>query len=124
MYSRFQTKSLDPIPDEDQLDRNGLGVDDALATLTETTTAALKKSAADYKRLDDALAKLEAKAGRPGAAANDNVGGPRAANDNKAALGAEHKAFATFLRTGDNTEWKAMSVGDSTQGGYFESPAL
>ena len=74
MHSRFQTKALDPLPDEDQLDRAGIGVDDALESLTTKTTATLTKTTADYKQLSDQLAKLESKMGRPGAmsAANDN----------------------------------------------------
>src|SRR5689334_10738199 len=98
----YQTKSLDPVEAHDN--DNHVDVDDAIAALTTTTTAALSKSATDYKNLSDQLAKLESKMGRPGA------NGPGAANNNKVGdLAAEHKAFANMLRTGNDAEIKAMS---------------
>ncbi len=50
-------------------------IEDAITTLTETTTAALTKQAGETKRLSDTLAKLEAKYARPGVTANENIGG-------------------------------------------------
>src|SRR5438046_1088786 len=113
----YQTKSLDPELIEHDA---GQDVESAIEALTAKTTVALTKSAADYKRLDDALCKLESKMGRPGAH------GPGAANDNTkaGALGAEHKSLAGFVRTVNDSELKAMSVGTDPEGGYFESPAL
>jgi HK97 family phage major capsid protein len=96
-------------------------IDDAIATLTETTTAALTKQSGDVKSLRDHLAKLEAKMGRPGLAANDNnIGGLRHDNDN--VLGAEKKALGEFIR--HDVAIKSMSVGSDPDGGYGVTPQL
>jgi HK97 family phage major capsid protein len=88
-------------------------VDDAIDQLTETTTAAL----GEVKQLREKLEKLEAKMGRPGAAANDNN---KAANDND--LATEKKAVADYIR--HNSEIKNMSAGSDPDGGYGVTPQL
>jgi HK97 family phage major capsid protein len=90
-------------------------IDEALESLTTTTTAALKK-------LEGKLEKLEAKMGRPGTAANDNTSfGGRAANDNTE-IAAEKKALSDFVR--HNVEIKAMSAGSDPDGGFGVTPQL
>ncbi|WP_441230060.1 phage major capsid protein [Tardiphaga sp. 215_C5_N2_1] len=87
-------------------------VNDALDTLTKTTTSA-------FDTLTTRLDKLEAKARRP-AAANDNFY-PVAANDNEAPT--EAKSFNSYLRRGDNgvgaDEAKMLRAGVAPQGGYL-----
>lgn len=102
-------------------------VEDAIDTLAETTTAALKAQASDVKQLRETLERLEAKMGRPGAAiaSNDNHRfTTQHANDNdaKAALVEEKKALADYVR--HNTEIKTMSAGSSPDGGYTATPQL
>ena len=101
----------------DTIDHVDIDVDDAIATLTETTTAALTKQSSDIKRLNDSLGKLEAKMGRPG------VGGDafRPDNDNDA-LATEKKALDDFIR--HDVAIKAMSVGSDPDGGYGVTPQL
>lgn len=69
--------------------------------------------------LTERMDRIETKQGRPGAA---GVGGMRGD------LLAEHKALATFARSGDDTRLKgfqnSMSVGDDTGGGYLTLPAF
>src|SRR4051812_6118127 len=85
----FEIKSLDPIETHDN--DNHVDVDDAIAALTTTTTAALTKSAADYKNLEHQLGKLQAKLARPGAHY-----GPSADNDDP--LAGERKSLADYIR--------------------------
>jgi HK97 family phage major capsid protein len=106
----YETKSLDPLPDEDTLDRAGIGVDDTLVELTTKTGAALAKSQADYKRLEKTLERLESKMGRPGAGGDFSF-----ANDNKADLATEKKNVNSYVR-GD---FKSLTVGFDPQAGYF-----
>lgn len=94
-------------------------LEDAISTLTETTTTALTKQAGEMKRLGDAMAKMEAKMGRPGAGpANDNF---RAANDNDP-LNVEKKALSDFIR--HDLAIKAMSTSTDSDGGYGVTPQL
>lgn len=97
-------------------------IEDAITTLTETTTKALSKQAAELKALGDSMAKLESKMGRPGAPANDNSpGGFRPSNDNEP-LGVEKKALSDYVRHG--VDIKSMSAGSDPDGGYGVTPQL
>ncbi|MBR0993799.1 phage major capsid protein [Bradyrhizobium japonicum] len=90
-------------------------IEDAISELTEAATTALDQ----VKTLGDRLDKIEARAGRPGAPANDNFS-VKAANDND--IAAEKKALADYVR--HNAEIKAMSVGSDPDGGYGVTPQL
>lgn len=71
------------------------------------------KDKIDLKALQDRLAKVEAKASRPG-------GDGKAEEDEAAKI--EHKAFGTYLRLGNGApaeELKALTVSNDTQGGYL-----
>ncbi len=112
----YQTKSLDPIEQDNHAGH--VDVEDAIAALTTTTTAALTKQSAEVAQLADALGRLEAKAGRPGFrsdAANDNV---------KPTLDTEHKALGMFARSGDDSEFKSMQTQVDPSGGYVVLPAV
>ena len=45
-------------------------------------------------------------------------GGPRTDSKDKGTLAAERKALAAFIRTGDESEMKTLSVGSNPDGGY------
>lgn len=112
----YQTKSLDPLPDEDALDRAGIGVDDALESLTKKTTAALSKAASDYKSLSAQVDKIESKLGRP-------IGG-MPANDNDS-LASERKSLADFIRRDIAIKsGTGMSASSDPDGGYGVTPQL
>src|SRR4051812_44808484 len=85
-------------------------VDDALAALTGTTTKAIGDLTQKLADMQRQTAKLEAKIGRP------MTGGDYSEVKNVLAL--ESKALAKFIRTGDDTELKTMSVGSDPDGGY------
>lgn len=87
-------------------------LEDAISTLTDTTTKALSKQAAELKSLGDSLAKLESKYGRPGVPGNDNVAVQRAANDNNET---ERTNLNHFIRG----EFKSLTVAIDPQAGYF-----
>ncbi len=70
----------------------------------------------EVKALKARLDKIEAKANRP-VASNDNH--PAGDNDND-----ERKAFASFIRTGDATELKAVATDNDPAGGYFVVPTV
>ncbi len=67
--------------------------------------------AAQTKRMDE----IEAKLNRLGLSSGPRHGGSSTA---------EAKAMAAFVRRGDESEIKAMSVGSDPDGGYLVSPAL
>lgn len=98
-------------------------VNKALGELKESVDGRLKeietKSVDGVKLTTDRLDKLEAKLNRP---ANDNR---VADNDNQKI---EHKAFATFLRSGREAmgadEIKSLIVGDDPRGGYLAPPQI
>lgn len=102
-------------------DANGDGepneVKDALALLTKSTTDALAKVADDVKKITARQDDIEKKANR----ARLSGGG---GDENKGDRDAEHKALGLFVKAGDDTELKAMSVGSDPDGGYFVVPVL
>jgi HK97 family phage major capsid protein len=96
----LETKSAGGQPDE---------VKAALGELTSVTTVALAELKA---RLDG----IEKRANRPplssgtGASSGDGA--------------AEYKALSTFVRSGDETEMKALSAGSNVDGGYLVHPVI
>ena len=84
---------------------DAVDVEEAIDSLTETTTAGFTKQAGEIKRLTDQLDKMQAKMGRPGAA-NDNFN-TKAANDNN--ITDEKKALSDNVRFG--IDFKTMSAG-------------
>lgn len=85
----------------------------AITVVSPDEVKALKAQiAAERARVD----KLEVKANRPIAANNNH---PSADNDNL-----EMKAFASYLRTGDSTELKAVATDNDPAGGYFIIPTV
>lgn len=69
----------------------------------------------EVKALKARMDKIEAKANRPVSANNNHPAGD---NDN------ERKAFASFIRTGDATELKAVATDNDPAGGYFVIPTV
>ena len=78
---------------------------------TDENAVELKAANDNIAKLTARLDKIEAKANRPLAAANDNH--PAAANDN------ERKAFADFVRSGDTGEVKSLGYGSPSTGGIL-----
>jgi len=100
------------------LEFKGANDDDGPDVLDEIK-AAVDKVADAAKAREDALTKrldaIEAKGNR----ASLGMGGE---DSNPEAAAEERKALATFIRTGDETDLKAMSVGSDPDGGYLVSP--
>ena len=95
MRTAMEYKNAPPMPDE---------VKAALDKLTGTFEGGLKK-------LGERLDFVEKLAGRP----NRGVGFD---SNNPQSLTEERKALATFVRTGDDSEMKTLSVGTDPAGGY------
>lgn len=83
-----------------------------LKTLIEQMGA---KSTEAIKQLTDRLDDLELKAKRPGAG-----GG----SESKGDLAAEYKALGAYVRTNVDSEIKALSASNNTEGGYLVPPAI
>ncbi len=95
MRTAMEYKNAPPLPDE---------VKAALDKLTGTFEGG-------FKKLGERLDEVEKKAGRPWRGG----GGP---SSDPQGLEEERKALATFVRTGDDTEMKTLSVGTDPAGGY------
>jgi HK97 family phage major capsid protein len=102
----------------------------AVETLTKTTSDALTKVQGDLvdqkKRNDELEAKMNAM-NLGGGNIQMTVGGAMVPLISKARLDEEHKAVASYARTGSETELKSVqsnSVGFDPGGGYFVLPVM
>ncbi|WP_292326462.1 phage major capsid protein [Mesorhizobium sp.] len=74
-----------------------------------------RKMQADFKKMDDILAKLETAIARaPGGGGKSRSGAHTAPE-----IEAEHKAFGQFIKTGSDIEIKALSTDEGPAGGYI-----
>lgn len=99
--------------DDDPISVVTKSIEDLTKTVDERLKAVEGKAAPDTKAITERLDKLEAKAGRPGAA-----------TDPKEAEAVERKALAGFIRTGSDVEMKAASSDSDPAGGYFVLPTV
>ncbi len=88
----------------------------ALADQLGTYHTDVKNIAVSVSDLERQVEKIDAVLKRPGFGGGDIEG--RGSRTN------ELKALGTFVRTGDDSALKAMSVGSDPDGGYFVTPAI
>ena len=114
----FETKSAAPLERKSAVpDDPNAEVKVALEALTKTTTEAIEKLGKEVKSVADWADEIELKAGRlaVGSATGRTLG-------HEVAI--EHKALSTFVRGGDDTEIKSLSVGSDPDGGYIVLPVM